>query len=208
MDGVFQPFGDPVAGEGDEDDEANDGGGGAGAGTAGAGAGAGAGRVAPALGGFVADVDGDEGDGEPGAEGDGDEAADGGDEEDVAEAAGDVHGLLQHDDGEGDAGDPGDEAENGEDAEDGEDDGGGVVVLDAVVDGGAEGEDDVENAGDPDELFGEHAGGEEVGPGGCDGDDEDEGEEDDGVGVEGEGVGGVVDSAAGEGFVGAVAGDG
>ena len=57
-------------------------------------------------------------------------------------------------------------------------------------------------------MFREKARGEEVGPGGHNGDDENEGEEDDGVGVEREGVGGTVDAAAIVAFIGAVAGYG
>ena len=40
----------------------------------------------------------------------------------MAEAAGDVHGLLEHDYREGNPRDPGDETEDAEDAEDDEDD--------------------------------------------------------------------------------------
>ena len=203
MNGVLQPLGDPVPCKRDEDDQTNHFGRRAPTGTGSARAG----RVAAATRGLVLDVDADEGDGEPGAERDGAEAADGGDEKDMTETAGDVHGLLQHDHREGDARDPGHEADDAEDAEDDKHHGCRVVVFDEVVDGGAEGEDDVQDARDPDELLGEGAGGEEVAPGQDQGDNEHEDEEDEGVGVQGEGVAAVVDATAGEGFVAAVAGD-
>ena len=100
VDGVFDPFGDPVAGERDEDDQADD----CGRGAAAAGC---ACRVGAAVVGRIFDVDGDEGDAVPGTEGEGDEAAQSADGEDVAVVFGDVHGCLEHEDAEGDAGDPG-----------------------------------------------------------------------------------------------------
>ena len=99
MQGIFDPFGDPVTGEGDKDDEADDFC--RGASTAGGASGVGAPVV-----GTVFHVDGDEGDGVPGAEGEGGEAAECADGEDVAVVFGYVHGCLQHEDAEGDAGDP------------------------------------------------------------------------------------------------------
>ena len=99
VDSVLEPLGDPIASERDEDDEPDDF-------RAGATGTAGAGGVGATARGFIFDVDADERYGEPGAESEGADAADGGDEEDVAEAAGDIHGLLKHYDGEGDAWDP------------------------------------------------------------------------------------------------------
>ena len=75
-------------------------------------------------------------------------------------------------------------------------------MLDEVVHGRADPEDDVQYPRDPDELLGEDAGEGEVGPRDDEGDAQDEDEENDGVGVEGEGVTAVVDAAAGEAFVG------
>lgn len=145
VDGVLEPLGDPVHGEGDEGDEADD-----------AGVAAG-GVVVVADRGREGDVDGGEGGGEPGGEGGGDDAAEQADEVDVAVAAADVDARLQHEGGEGDAGDPGVEAEGEEEAEDEEDDAGRVAATVQVVDGGADGPDDVEDARGPDELLGEVA---------------------------------------------------
>ena len=100
VDGVFDPFGDPVAGECDEDDQADDFG--RRAATTGGACGVGAAVV-----GRVFDVDGDEGDAVPGAEGEGNEAAQSADGEDVAVVFGDIHGCLEHENAEGNARDPG-----------------------------------------------------------------------------------------------------
>ena len=53
----------------------------------------------------------------------------------MAKTTRDIHRLLKHDDGERDARDPRDEADDAEDAENGEHNSGGIVVLDAIVDG-------------------------------------------------------------------------
>ena len=74
-----------------------------------------------------------------------------------------------------------------------------------VVDGGADGEDAVQDAADPDELLGEGSRCEEEAPAAGEGDAQDEGEEHDGVGVEREGVAGVVYSASTQTLVGSVA---
>jgi len=81
VDDVLEHFGDPIAGKGDEDNQADD---------FGARAAAGALCACRVGAGLVFDVDGDEGDGEPGAEGGGEEPADEGDEVNVAEALGNV----------------------------------------------------------------------------------------------------------------------
>jgi len=105
--------------------------------------------------GFVFGVDGDQGDTVPGAKGRGDDAADEADHVDMSVLFGNVDAGLQHQGREGNAGDPGDEADDGEDGEEEENDAAGVVFAVEHVDGRCEAEDDVEDAGDPDELLGE-----------------------------------------------------
>ncbi len=163
MDRILQPLCDPVARESDEDNQADH----FRRRTIATPRIARARRVGPTAGRFISDVDTDKSDGEPSAKGDRNDAANGGYEENVPKATSDVHGLLEHNDGEGDTGDPGDKADDAEYAEDGKDNSSGVVLLNAIVDSCAQRKNDIEDASDPDELFCKIACGEEVEPGGC-----------------------------------------
>lgn len=161
VDGVLQPLGDPVAGEGDEDNKPDDFGRGA---CTSAATGRASGVGAAAAAGFVFDVYRYKSDGEPCAERNGNEAADCAYEEDVAEGFGYVHCLLQNDNAKGDSRNPADETDDAEDTENGEDDGGGVVMAVEIVDACSDAEHDVQDAGDPDELLGEGSSGGEISP--------------------------------------------
>lgn len=134
VDRLADELSDPVACERHEDEQADDFGVGTPAGTLAAG-----GVVAR----MVLDVDGRQGDGEPGAKGGGDQAADEGDGEHVAVSLGDIDDGLQHQHGKGDAWDPADEADDVEDGEEEEDDSGRIVVTRKVVERGAETDDDL-----------------------------------------------------------------
>ena len=81
-------------------------------------------------------------------------------------------------------------------------------MLDEIVDRCPNGEDNIQDAGYPDELLCECARGEKIGPGDNKSNNEHKDEEDKCVGVEGESVAGVIDATAGEGLVVTVPGDG
>ena len=96
----------------------------------------------------------------------------------MTEAAGDVHGLLEHDHGEGNSGDPGDEADNAEHPKNGKHNCCRVIVLDEIVDGCPESEDNVQNSCYPDELLRERTRSEKIRPGDNESDHEHKDEED------------------------------
>lgn len=137
VDGVLEPFRDPIAGKGHKHDKADDFGGGAPAATGRAS------RVGAAATGFVLDVDGYQCDREPCAECYGHDAPDCAYEEDVAETFGYVHGLLEHDNAEWDSRYPTNEADDAEDAEKSKDNGGRVIMAVEIVDACADAEGDV-----------------------------------------------------------------
>ena len=159
VDGVLDPFRDPVGGKGHKHDEADDFGGRASSAATGR-----ASRVGAAAAGLVFDVDGYQCNGEPCAECYRHNAPDCAYEKDMAEAFGDVHGLLEHHDAEWYPWYPTDEADDAEDAEKSKDHGGRVIVAVEIVDACADAEGDVQDSGDPDELLGKGSGGGEVGP--------------------------------------------
>lgn len=82
----------------------------------------------------------------------------------MPKAARDVHGLLQHDHREGDSRDPRDEAKDAENAENDKHDSCWISVLDEIIDGCPESEEDIQYAGDPDELLCKSTCCEEIGP--------------------------------------------
>lgn len=123
----------------------------------------------------------------------------------MTEALGDVDARLEDEGAEGDAGDPGDEEDNVEDGKDQKDDAAGVVLARQHVDCRGEAEDDVQDAGDPDELLGEDARERDVDGTEDDGDNEDKGEEDNGVCVQTKAVDVVVDAVAKDALPAAVA---
>lgn len=88
----------------------------------------------------------------------------------MTETLGYIHGLLQHDDAEGDSRDPADETDNAEDAEEGENHGCRVVMTIEVVDTCPDTECNVQNPGDPDELLGESSRSGKISPGKDEGD--------------------------------------
>jgi hypothetical protein len=146
MCGILDPLGNPVGGESDEDEQAND------STLTTASHALVTGRVAPW---FVFDIDRYQRDREPRAEGCCEQTTEERNEVDVAIGLGDVDRRLQHQNREWDSRDPGNEADDCEDAEDEEHYATTPVFPGKHVDGSDETGDDVENARDPDELFGE-----------------------------------------------------
>lgn len=185
MNGVLQPLRDPVHGERDKDDESNH--------SAFATAAVPACRVV--VGRLPLGVDGDKGNGEPCGEGGCDETADEADEIHMTVLLADINASLEHECREWDPRDPGVEAERQEAAEDEKDNGGGVVLDNKVINRGADGEDDVENAGYPDEGLREEASEPDV----CKRKDEshsdDKDEQDDRIRVQGKRVAAIVNTA-------------
>lgn len=144
---VLDPLTDPVHGEGHVDDEADD--------LCSAAAAVRAGWVVASGIGLVGDVDRDHRDGEPGGESDRYDSAQRADYEDVPVPSGHVHGGLQHKGSEWDSRDPANETDDCEDAEDEEHDTTSILLARDVIDSCCQGEDNVENAGRPDEGLGE-----------------------------------------------------
>lgn len=196
MDGVLQPLTYPVHGKCHIDDQADDLGGTASA--------IGTGRIGAAAIRLVGDIYRDQRDGKPRGECHRDQASDGTDQEHVPVGPGHIDRRLQHDDTEGNARDPADEADGREDAEDQEHDPRAPLFADEIVNGGADGEDDVENARDPDKLLGEISRAQDIGPRERERDAEDKDEQDQRVGVQREGVGRAVDTTAIEALVGRI----
>jgi hypothetical protein len=148
VDGVFDPFGDPVAGEGDEDEETDDGCAGAAATAGWVGAGA-----ATAVGGLEGNVDGYQCDREPCREGDCSNTADEADQENVAMMTCHVHCCLEHHNGERYAWDPADETDDGEDCKDSKYDSRTPEMLVEVVDCRSNRQCDIQDPRDPNELL-------------------------------------------------------
>lgn len=129
VDGILEPFCDPIAGKRHKDDQTDNFGGGASPAATGR-----ASWIGAAAAGLVFDVDGNQSDREPCPKGHGHYAADCADEEDVAEAFGYVHGLLKHDDAEWDSRNPTNEADDAEDAKQCKNDGGRIITAIEIVD--------------------------------------------------------------------------
>ena len=138
VNGILEPFRDPIGGKGHKDDQAYDFGGGATSTTTRR-----TGRISAAAAGLVFDVDGNQSDRKPCPKGHGDYAADRADEEDVAEAFGYVHGLLEHDDAEWDSRNPTNKADDAEDTKQCKNNGGRVITAIEIVDACADTESDV-----------------------------------------------------------------
>lgn len=66
---------------------------------------------------------------------------------------GDIHACLEHQHTERDSGYPADKAYYTEDSKEDKDDGGRVIFLDEVEDGGADAEQNIQDASDPYELL-------------------------------------------------------
>lgn len=111
---------------------------------------------------------------------------------------------MKHHHTEGNPWDPANETDDAKDAENGKNDGGGVVVAVKIVDACADAKNDMEDAGDPDELFGKGPGSCEIGPRKYEGDREYEGKENDGICIEGEVVRSIVYTTAAETFIGCI----
>lgn len=186
VDNVLDELGDPVHGEGDEGDETNDS-------TLAATTVCAVGVIGTRL---PTEVNSNKSYGEPGTEDGGDDTSNQADHVHVAEALADVNGGGEHQGGERDSRDPRVKAESQEQAEHHEDDTGNILLLVQVEDGGADSENDVENAGNPNEDLGECASQEQIDEREDEGDREDNAEEDEGVGVEAEIVATAVDCAA------------
>lgn len=187
VDGVLEPFGDPVGRESNEDKQTDD-------------LALPTTTSASAAGGVISrlilDVNGNQSDRVPGAESSAGQTSNRADQIDMAIALGDVNGGLQHQGAEWNAGNPADEGDDHEYGEEEKDNATGPVVPRQHVNGGDEAEDDVEDAGDPNELLGECAGQPDVGIAENNGYAKAEDEEDNGVGGKAEAVGAIVNSAA------------
>lgn len=162
--------------------------------------------VGVVLGRLPAVVDGHECDGEPGGEDRAEEAAEPGDQVDMSELFGDVDGRPKHQGGERDAGDPGVETKGQEEAEDEEDDAAGPVALVEHVRSSSKGEDDVQDARNPDEGLGKQTGQPDIAIAEHDCHNENDGEQDQSIVAEREG-GASIDCSARVGPGVAVNGD-
>lgn len=80
----------------------------------------------------------------------------------MTKLVGDVNGSAQHQGAEGNALPPAPEAEHQDNGEDEEDDAADVLLPVQHVDGNDEAPDDVEDAGDPDDLLGKGADAEDI----------------------------------------------
>ena len=149
VDCVLQPFGDPVHGEGNENQQANHFAVSAITDTVSA--------VRIGTIGCILNVDGDQCDGVPCAQCSCEQSSDQRYDVGMSVLLRHVDGSLQHKDAERDPGNPADEAENVEDAEQQENNASRPVSPGQHVDCRNKTEDDVEYAGDPDELLGELA---------------------------------------------------
>ena len=202
MNGVLEPFSYPVSCEGDEDQKTDDLGSRARSASAGAGR---TGRIATtSRARLVFDVYCHQSDRKPGSEGDRYDSANRADEKNVAKVCSNVHGLLQHHDTKRDPRDPAHEADNAEDRKHKEDNGRGVIMTREVVRSGRQAQHDVQDSRDPDELLCESSRCKEVCPRSDERHRQNEDKEDNGICVQGEVVGIVVDSIAGEGLVAGV----
>lgn len=152
-----------------------------------------AGRIIPRL---VLGIDGDQRDAEPGPERGGDQASNQAHDEDMAVVLRHVDRDLEHQHREGNPRDPGDEADDVEDGEDEEDDGGAVLVPREVDGCCADPEHDLEDARDPDDLFGEGADHPEVDEGEDECHGEDEGEQNNRVRTQSHRAGATVDATS------------
>lgn len=180
VDGVLQPFGNPVHCKGDEDHQTDN---------LGLAAAAPISATVGVVGRWLPlGVNSDHGDSEPSTEGSSEETTNQADEVDVAILLADSNAGLEHQGGEWNSRDPGVEGEGEESTKDEENNTGRVVLLVQVEDGGTNGENDVENSSHPDKRLREKARKPYITIGKHRGDTEDNGEEDDGVAVETESV--------------------
>lgn len=115
---------------------------------------------------------------------------------------GNIHARLEHQHTERDPRYPAHEAYDTKDPEKQKDNGGRVVFLDKVENGGADSERNIQDTGNPYELLRKSACHCKIQPRKSKGDTEHENEEDDCVRVEREVVRAAVDAAAVEAFVG------
>lgn len=107
----------------------------------------------------------------------------------------DIDGGAQHQGAERDAPPPAPEAEHQDDCEDKEDDTANILLPVQHVDGNDEAPDNVQYAGDPDDLLGKGADAKDIAHAEGDGDKEAEKEENEGIGVDCE-DGSIVDTGA------------
>lgn len=105
----------------------------------------------------VLGVDGGECDGKPSCVEGPDESSEETDHVDMTVVIGDVDGSFEHQSAKGDAADPGDESDDHENDEDQKDNAAGVVPSFQHVDGGHQAPDDVQDAGEPNDLLREEA---------------------------------------------------
>lgn len=185
MQGVLQPLREPEGGEGDESDHAADSGIAASAARAGG----------VVLAGRPFHIDSHKGNGEPSSVGSANDTADKADQVDVTKVVSDIDGGAQHQGAEGDALPPAPEAEHQDDCEDEEDDTSNILLPVQHVDGDDEAPDDVQYAGDPDDLLGKGADAKDIANAEDNGDKEAEEEEYERIGVDRE-DGSIVDTGA------------
>lgn len=138
--------------------------------------------------GGVLSVDGGESDRKPSCVEGPDESSEETDHVDMTVVVGDVDGSFEHQGAKGDAADPGDESDDHENDEDQKDDAAGVVLSMQHVDGGCQAKEDVQDAGEPNDLLGEKAYQDKVEEAQDHGDGETKEEDVDGIVVEGERV--------------------
>lgn len=183
--GVLQPLREPEGSEGDESDHATD-----------SGIATSATRArGVVLAGRPFHIHGHEGDGKPGGVGSSNDTAHEADQVDVTKVVSDIDRGTQHKGTERDASPPAPEAEHQNDCEDQEDDATNILLPVQHVYGDDEAPDDVQYAGDPDDLLGKGADAKDVAHAEDNGDKEAEEEEDEGIGVDCE-DGSIVDTGA------------
>lgn len=147
MDCVLQPFGEPIPGKGNEDKQANN--------LCVAASTLSAGGVVRT--GIVTHVDCNKGHGVVGSKGGRDHSSESTHKPHMTMMLGDINGCLEHKSAEGDTGDPRPKCQDREGDENEEDDASAIILPRKHIDGRHQAENDVENAGDPDELLGKQA---------------------------------------------------
>lgn len=185
VDRVLEPFRDPVHGKGDKDNQTNH----LALTTAATGSVARRRRLPPS-------IDGHQCHRVPRTKRRGNQPSDKAHQVDVAILLAHGNTRLQHQRREGNPRDPCVKGKHQEEGKDGEHNGGTPVASPEVEGSRTDGEDDVQNTRDPDELLGEYAGKPDVRIGEDDGHGENATKEDHSTRVECEGVTPVVDSSA------------
>jgi hypothetical protein len=145
---------------------------------------------------LVRDIDGSQRDGEPGSKSGRKDASNQGHKVDVTILFADVDASFEHQGREWNTRDPCVKGEGGKQPKDEKDYSSGPVFLVEIKDGGSKGPTNVENACDPNELFGEYARKGYVSPGQEEGNNKTECEENDGIVVEAKSIFVSVDAVA------------